>query len=174
MQACCTAEGQCPCGTALRHSGGDGSSRPAAQLGPALSFACHSPTRKLANMSTDPTMAPAAGVPGEGRREGESQHTVDPTEIGPIEVRGNGRVTGWQPSEGGRVAEEQGSAPPEPPPPHKARRSPAATRPSPLATTTPQPPTFPAPSLPRAAHQADGVCRWRRGEGAGPDGALGR
>lgn len=28
-------------------------------------------------------LAPAAGAPGEGRREGESQHTVDPMAAGP-------------------------------------------------------------------------------------------
>lgn len=33
-----------------------------------------------------PTLAPAAGVPGEGRREGESQHAVDPMQNDPVTV----------------------------------------------------------------------------------------
>ena len=43
----------------------------------------------------EPVMAPAAGVPGEGRREGESQHTVDPMENAPVQVGGRRQHPGY-------------------------------------------------------------------------------
>ena len=81
----------------------------------------------------EPVMAPAAGVPGQGRREGESQHTVEPMENAPLQV--------------GVAAEHTPEAP------HGGRRRAAVVSTARRLCRRPRLPTAPA----AAARQGDGA-----------------